>query len=162
MKYSSFNFQKRGFNFLLISLPYLLINVQEAVYTILTQLHSLGKKPKLCSWNTFLYAHQEYTVRYHYEHQSVADNCKLNELLASYGNGSLSLSLSLCSLPLFDQFLTNLFCNSLASRNSRYPYTQLTRCGTTAWQLDLDCLLLKSTIRTSWVVEEKESCCYWI
>ena len=63
MKFSSFNFQNRGFNlfcnFLLISL---LINYsQEAVYTILTQLHSLDKKPKLCSWNTFLHAHQEYT-----------------------------------------------------------------------------------------------------
>ena len=40
---------------------------------------------------------------------------------------------------------------------SRYPYAQLTRCGTTALQLDLDCLLLKSTIRTSWVVVQKVS-----
>ena len=36
----------------------------------------------------FLYAHQENTLRYHYEYQSVADSCKLREVLSSYGDGS--------------------------------------------------------------------------
>ena len=30
------------------------------------------------------------------------------------------------TLPLFDHFLTNLISNSLARRNSSYPYAQLT------------------------------------
>ena len=33
-------------SFLMRSLPYLLINLQETVYTMLTQIHSLAKKPK--------------------------------------------------------------------------------------------------------------------
>ena len=40
-------------------------------------------------------------------------------------------------LPLFDHLLTNLISSSLARRNSHYPYSQLTRCGTTVWQLGL-------------------------
>ena len=46
-------------SFLLRSLPYLLINLQEAVHSMLTQFHCLGKKPKICFWSSFLYAHQE-------------------------------------------------------------------------------------------------------
>ena len=48
------------------------------------------------------------------------------------------------TLPLFDHFLTNLLISSLASHHSSYPDAQLTRCGTTAWQLGLAWLLLKS------------------
>ena len=58
---------------------------------MLTQLDSMGRKPKICSRNTFLSAHQEGILKYDYEYQSAADNCKLREQLASYGNGSRNI-----------------------------------------------------------------------
>ena len=77
---------------------------------------------------------KRYSLRYDYEYQSTAGKCKLKELLASYGNGSVCPGL-------FDQFFTNLISSSLASRNSSYPYAPLTRCSTTASQLGLAWLL---------------------
>ena len=146
-------------SFLLRSLPYLLINLQEAVYTMLTQLHSLGKKPKICLWNTFLYAHQENTLRYHYEYQSVTYNCKLRELWW-WLSDKRTLTHTHCPCLIISWRI--LLAAVWQSRNSSYPDAQLTRCGTTAWQLGLAWLLLKSKIRTSWVLEVKLPCCYWM
>ena len=97
------------------------------------------------------------------EHLSICSSRKYSKVPLWISVSDILLwTVQLHTLPLLDHFLTNLISSSFARRNSSYSYAKLTRCGTTAWQLGLAWLLLMSKIRSSWVVEVKLPCCYWM
>ena len=97
------------------------------------------------------------------EHLSICSSRKYSKVPLRISVSDIQLwTVQLHALLLLDHFLMNLISSSFARRNSSYSRANLTRCGTTAWQLGLAWLLLKSKIRASWVVEVKLPCCYWM